>query len=173
MRHGLLLDLRTCHDKTRTLQLHVVQVYTISFEIYLVTSLVGLKPHIIYRKYLFKHFQNQVFQNKIVLLKEMAVVVDVVGHFHWIFLLIGASIMRNSNGFQMAFFRYADQQFPHFYLTQDEIAEAMKTDKTWKEEAEAMGLQKLLEQHQVEIPGQTETKGLDMEKFNELVRIGK
>ena len=35
----------------------------------------------------------------------------------------------------MAFFRFADKDMPHFYLTKDEIIRAIKIDKKWEEDA--------------------------------------
>ena len=60
---------------------------------------------------------------------QMAPTADVVGYFCCICMLFLLSMTRPNNGYQLAFFRYADMERPHFYLTVDEINNAMKSDE--------------------------------------------
>ena len=97
----------------------------------------------------------------------MAIVIGISGCLRCIYMICFLPI---SNGFQLAFFRYADRQKPHFYLTADEINNAMKTDEIWKKEAEAIRLCELLEWHQEDMPDQSGLKGLSLDTFNQLCR---
>ena len=98
--------------------------------------------------------------------------VRVVGipYLFWICLLVVVSVMRNSNCFRMAFFRYADRDPPDLYLTESEIFNASKTDKRWKEEAEKMELLHVWTENAVEIQGTKAVLGLEMEVINMMFR---
>ena len=95
----------------------------------------------------------------------MTISTEIVGYFHWTFLLVSILTIRSSNGFQIEFFRFADREKPHFYLTQEEIINAMHLDETWKKEAEELKLLELMKRNR-KWKARKGGKGLDMETFN-------
>ena len=101
----------------------------------------------------------------------MAVAMQLRGHFHWIYLLIGVVFLRNGTGYRMAFFRFADRDMPRFWLTKDEIEKAIKMDDTWANEATEMQLLGQLKYFEKEIPEQGGTKGLSVEAFNMIMNL--
>ena len=95
----------------------------------------------------------------------MALLAAIVGDLHWTFLLISVLTIRGNNGFQIEFFRFADKEKPHFYMTRHEIINAMHLDETWRKEAEEMKLLDLWKRNKM-WKARKGGKGLDMETFN-------
>ena len=90
--------------------------------------------------------------------------------FRLVYPLAILSLLKNSNGFQMAFFKYADVDPPYFYLTENEVRTASNKDGIWDKEAEQMDLLTVLAENAVQIPGQPGVVGLELEVFNMMFR---
>ena len=100
----------------------------------------------------------------------MVAVGGVIVYANGLCLLLAIIMTRSSSGFRAAFFRFADTDEPRFYLTEEEIKNAMKADDTWKIEAEDMNLFTLFKTLAVKIPAHEDMLGLEMEKYSWYLR---
>ena len=89
----------------------------------------------------------------------------VAAYFNWLCLLLAVIMAKTGNGFRASFYRFADTDAPRFYLTEEEIKNAMAADDTWKIQAEDMDLLTLFKTSAVNIPGHEDMVGLEMERY--------
>ena len=97
-------------------------------------------------------------------------VVEGFNYFQWSGLFVILLTGRQSDGFQMAFFKYADTDPPYFFLTETEIKKAAMKDERWKDEADNMNLLSIWSENAVTLPHSKEEQGLEMEVFNMALR---
>ena len=104
----------------------------------------------------------------------MKIIIDAVAYLRWTYVLAIVLMVTDSNGFQMAFFKYADVHPPFFYLTESEIKRAWRKDERWRKEAQEMGLLEILKENGAKLPIQRvdgwDEAGLEMEVLFMILR---